>query len=116
MIHALKQLTPYFEAVLSGEKTFEIRLKDRDYRVGDLLALNEYDGERYTGRCCLVKIDYILDDSNYCLENYVTMSIKPCLVDINDGCDCRYNHNIFSVPEIAKSPMRKKRESREVSE
>lgn len=106
MIHALKQLPPYFEAVLSGEKTFEVRLKDRDYRVGDLLALNEYDGANYTGRCCLVKIDYILDNGDYCLENYVIMSIKPCFAEICDGSELKYGGSPFSVPLVARSPIR----------
>lgn len=82
MIHAVKQLTVHFNDVISGKKTFEVRLNDRDYRVGDLVALNEYDPEnnKYTGRSCLVYIDYILDDKLYCLPGYIVMSIKPCEV------------------------------------
>lgn len=81
MIHALKQLPEYFADVLSGRKSFEVRKNDRPYKEGDLLALNEYDPENsYTGRSCLVYIDYILNDSEYCKDGYVVMSIKPCLV------------------------------------
>lgn len=47
--------------------------------MGDLLALNEYDlgKKEYTGNSCLVYIDYILNDNEYCKEGYVVMSIKP---------------------------------------
>ena len=61
MIHELKILPEFFKAVISGEKTFEIRKYDRPFHKGDLLALNEYDSEKriYTGNSCLVYIDYI---------------------------------------------------------
>lgn len=106
MIHAVKQKPGYFEDVLCGRKTFEVRQNDRDYREGDLLALNEYDENGYTGRCCLAKIDYILDDEKYCREGYVIMSIKPCLVSIFDGYNLEHNRNPFAVPLVGKSPLR----------
>ena len=66
MIHALKIEPKYFNDYASGKKTFEVRLYDRPFEVGDYLALNEYDcyaneykGE-YTGRCALCVITYIL--------------------------------------------------------
>lgn len=79
MIHQLKLQTTYFSDVLSGKKTFEIRKNDRGFQVNDFLALNEFDAEteRYTGRSCLVYVDYILDDVGYNKVGYVTMSIKP---------------------------------------
>lgn len=82
MIHELKILPEYFKAVLSGEKTFEIRRNDRPFSKGDLLALNEYDSDdkSYTGNSCLVYIDYIFDNVNYCKSDFVVMSIKPCVV------------------------------------
>lgn len=102
MIHALKILPSYFEDVVSGKKTFEIRKNDRDYKVGDLLALNEYTETEeyigYTGRHCVVKVDYILDNSAFLAENYIAMSIKPCSVCVNDGDDIRFDRNIFAVP------------------
>lgn len=82
MIHALKCEPEYFKDVLSGKKTFEVRINDRQYKVGDLLALNEYDmeDEAYTGASCLTYIDYILDNCDYCKDGYVILSIKPCAV------------------------------------
>ena len=78
MTHAVKILPKYFDDCISGEKKFEIRKKDRPYCVGDFLALNEWDGAEYTGRCSLFVIDYILDDEEYCKKGCVTMSIVPC--------------------------------------
>lgn len=81
MIHALKIEPYFFNKVLSGEKTFEIRENDRNFMTGDLLALNEYDPEKqeYTGRSCLVYVDFALTDPKYVREGFVIMSIKPCI-------------------------------------
>lgn len=64
MIHAIKIQPPYFDDVISGKKTFEIRLNDREYQEGDYLALNEWEqtssvGGHHTGRSCIVYVDYI---------------------------------------------------------
>ena len=82
MIHELKILPEYFADVVSGKKTFEIRKFDRPFHVGDLLALNEYDAEHkcYTGNSCLVYVDYIISDNEYCKSGYAAMTIKPCTV------------------------------------
>lgn len=84
MIHALKTLPEYFCPVIEGKKPFEVRKNDRPFQAGDLLALNEWDAEmeRYTGRSCLVYIDYILNDEMYCKEGYVILGIKPCGVEV----------------------------------
>ena len=45
MHHELKILPPYFEAVIDGRKTFEIRKDDRGFQAGDTVMLREYDPE-----------------------------------------------------------------------
>lgn len=106
MIHSLKILPQYFADVISGEKTFEIRVYDRPYHKGDLLALNEYDADRkcYTGNSCLVYIDYILNDAEYVKKNMLVMSIKPCSVYRHDT-PCRPEKLLtkdYSVPLATK--------------
>lgn len=39
--HELKTDTEPFEASLRGDKPYEVRLNDRDYRVDDMLILRE---------------------------------------------------------------------------
>lgn len=76
-IHELKILTKYFNAVVDGTKTFELRKDDRDFKVGDLIRLHEFDGE-YTGRNSLYEITYKLNGGEYGLEKgYCILSIKP---------------------------------------
>lgn len=80
MTHELKTYPQYFKDVIAGKKTFEIRKNDRPFKEGDLLALNEFDGQAYTGNSCIVYIDYIMTDPDYCKKDMVIMSIKPCSV------------------------------------
>ena len=77
MIHELKIRPEFFEACTSGKKTFEVRRNDRPFEIGDYLALNEWDGEIYTGRCALYTVTYILSDTEYCKPGYAILSIKP---------------------------------------
>jgi ribosomal protein S17 len=52
----------YFEAILKGEKTFELRLADFKCQKGDILVLREWDPKKkdYTGRVIKKKITYVL--------------------------------------------------------
>lgn len=59
-IHNIKILPLYFEDVLKLLKTFEVRKDDRGYSVGDIVNLQEFDGQEYTGRIATVKITYVL--------------------------------------------------------
>ena len=76
-IHDLKLLSEYYSAVVSGAKKFEIRYNDRDYKVGDILFLREFDGLQYTGRKTCVKVTYVLHGGVYGLaKEYVILSIR----------------------------------------
>lgn len=41
--HDLKIIEPYYTQVLIGNKTFEIRKNDRNFKVGDTITLRKYD-------------------------------------------------------------------------
>ena len=45
MVHAVKIEPEYFMVYASGRKPFEVSRNDRPYKVGDFLALNEYNGK-----------------------------------------------------------------------
>jgi len=78
VIHDLKTWPEYFEKVVSGEKRFEVRKNDRNFNVGDLLLLREFEqGGWYTGRLIYQKVTYILADPSYVKDGYVVMSIVP---------------------------------------
>lgn len=73
-IHELKILPEYFEAVVSGNKRFEIRKNDRNYKKGDILRLNEYQEGQYTGDVHVSEITYITDYAQQ--DGYVVLGIK----------------------------------------
>ncbi|WP_445506719.1 ASCH/PUA domain-containing protein [Niallia sp. 03190] len=73
--HKLKIQPEFFEEVCTGIKSFEIRRNDRDFRVGDILLLQEYipETEKYTGRVIDRKVTYI---TNYAQRSdYVVMAM-----------------------------------------
>jgi ASC-1-like (ASCH) protein len=63
MHHMLKTWPIYFQAVRAGEKTFELRLNDRGFAVGDRLNLREWNpiDRTYTGDCVIVDVTYVID-------------------------------------------------------
>ena len=56
-----KCLPVFFQAVLDGKKKFELRLNDFDIQEGDVLVLNEWDGEKreYTGRSIQKNVTFV---------------------------------------------------------
>lgn len=86
MRHALKTWPAYFRAVESGDKPFEIRKNDRNYKVGDTLLLQEFNpmseiGKQYTGNELEFVVTYILlgDEigKNFGVQDgFIVMGIK----------------------------------------
>lgn len=76
--HELKIVPEYFKPVDEGEKKFEIRKADRDFKVGDYLILREWNRGKYTDRYTIVQITYIYQgDGSYGLsEEYCILSIE----------------------------------------
>jgi hypothetical protein len=50
-IHHVKSWPQYFKPIKAGFRTHELRRNDRDYNVGDLMVLEEFDPatKGYTG-------------------------------------------------------------------
>ncbi|HEK4692909.1 TPA: DUF3850 domain-containing protein [Clostridioides difficile] len=76
MIHELKILPQYFKEVVNGNKNFEVRKNDRGFKKDDLLVLQEFDGEKYTGLETRKEITYVLENSDYLQNGYVVLGIK----------------------------------------
>lgn len=75
MLHDLKIMPEWFNAVISGVKTFEIRKDDRNFQPRDVLLLREWDGTAYTGRTCKADVTMVLR-GEYCRDGYCTMAIR----------------------------------------
>ena len=89
--HELKILPKWFLDVARYQKNFEIRKADRDYKVGDVLLLREYDRGRYTGNQCFRTIEYIYKgDGTFGLsEEFWVLGLETQKIKINmtgDNC------------------------------
>ena len=75
-VHELKIASEFFEAVKDGRKKFEIRKNDRNYKVGDVLMLLEYDKyyQAFTGEKTTVEIIYMTDYAQQ--DGYVVLGIE----------------------------------------
>ena len=76
MIHELKILPEYFEAVAGGAKSFELRKDDRGFTAGDEIILKEWNGTEYTGRSVKKQISYILKNYTGLAEGYAILSLR----------------------------------------
>jgi ASC-1-like (ASCH) protein len=78
--HCLKTWPEYFELVLAGIKTFELRKNDREFKLGDTLLLQEFDPavQKFTGRSFKTpKINRILKNTLPGLEDTVFIFWEP---------------------------------------
>lgn len=78
--HELKIWPQYFEAVVDGSKTFELRENDRDFQVGDILWLREYEpsSKKITGQSAMRRVTYMVEGPVFGLaRGFVVMSIVP---------------------------------------
>jgi hypothetical protein len=78
VIHELKTWPEYWQDVFDNLKNFEVRFNDRDFKVGDLLFLREWDPktETYTGRVTRRNVIYTLDNPQYVKEGYIIMGLE----------------------------------------
>jgi hypothetical protein len=90
-IHELKVAgCPYFDRILDGTKTFEVRRDDRGFRVGDTLWLREWNGS-YTGRSIHKRVSYIFGwdqedlGLNMLAEGVVVMGLSAVQSDVRYG-------------------------------
>lgn len=62
MRHVKKCWPEYFQSILDGTKSFEVRLADWKCEPGDELVLQEWDpaSKTYTGRELSKKVNYVL--------------------------------------------------------
>ena len=76
--HFLKTWPEFYQAVKSGEKTFEFRQEDnRIFEVGDTLTLQEFRPilKVYTGCQLSKRVTYALRGKPFVPKGYVIMSL-----------------------------------------
>ena len=80
MLQELKVLEKYYNDILIGKKTFEVRKNDRDYQVGDELVLypcNNVGIINIRLKPLRLKVSFVLQGGQYGIEKgYVVMATK----------------------------------------
>ena len=76
MTHELKTYPKYFQATREGTQPFEVRTTDRDFQVGDVLILKEWDNIKYSGREIGAVVRYVLRDFIGLREGYVALGLQ----------------------------------------
>jgi len=75
----LKTWPEYFRMILTGEKNFEVRKNDHDFKVGDVLVLKEWDpaARGYTGYEVEREVTYILQGGQFGIDpGFCIMSLN----------------------------------------
>lgn len=83
--HVLKCWPQFFDAISAGKKTHDLRrADDRDFRVGDVVQLNEFDptSQQYTGRRLRVRITYITSAALPCALSKGALHPDYCILSI----------------------------------
>lgn len=78
MIHELKTWLGFFQDVDEGTRTFEVRHNDRNFKVGDILHLREFEpiSGHYTGREVWRVVTYVMEGGQFGIEEgYCVMSL-----------------------------------------
>lgn len=87
-VHELKIWPEYLRPIIMGHKGYEVRKADRDYQVGDILHLREWEpgAEEYTGAELLVRVTHCCARPLMgVMPGFLIMSISPELHRREDG-------------------------------
>ena len=85
--HHLKSWPEYFEPIFEGYKNFELRRNDRDYRIGDVLVLREWEPntKTYSERKCRRRVRFVLDGVGTvgAIEPLKGLSVGYCILGLD---------------------------------
>lgn len=83
--HTVKSWTEFYQKMLDGTKKHDMRnMKDREYKVNDIMILQEYDfakGE-YTGREAEFIITYITSSTTPCALSSAMLADNACILSL----------------------------------
>lgn len=103
-VHYLKTWPFPFEDVAAGRKPFEYRAFDRDFRVGDTLALEKYDphSKTYCGVCIDREVTYVLPGGTFGVpDGYCVLGLK----EIRHPLDQRSADATVRTPSAKVTPQ-----------
>jgi hypothetical protein len=84
VIHELKSWPEFFRQVVAGVRTHELRLNDRDFNIGDVVRLREFDPgtDTYTGSECDAAITSLTSADVPCAVSGYALDPRFCILSI----------------------------------
>lgn len=82
--HILKSWPQFFQPILEGTRTHELRRDDRSFSLGDRIQLKEFDPESkcYTGRSCTVEIRSMTSAAQPCAVSSLALHPDFCILSV----------------------------------
>ena len=82
--HILKSWPEFFQGIISGIRTHELRRNDRGYQVADLMELREFDPKtgHYTGRTCDVRVTSMTSSQIPCAASREALHEDFCILSV----------------------------------
>lgn len=83
-LHTVRSWSHFYDAIVAGKKTHDLRKDDRNYQVGDVLRLERFDNVKgqYTGEWTLVDITYITNRETPCAFSSSVVAPGYCILSI----------------------------------
>lgn len=78
-VHKVKCWIPYFDAIVAGDKKFDVRRDDRGYETGDYIQLEKYDPDH---KCYVVDPD---DGIPCAIEKKIVYTLRGGQLGIERG-------------------------------
>jgi len=100
-IHKVKSWIYLFQAAKTGIKKHDFRdMRDRDYKVGDVLVLQEFDQTtgKYTGEELPFLITYITSNMTPCAMSSAALENNFCVLSIEMLTPEEYHTKIQEIP------------------
>lgn len=83
-LHDLKSWPRFFRPIVDGIRTHELRRNDRDFQIGDILLLREWDpnAEEYTGASCRALVTSITSHDVPCAVSDEGLRPDFCIMSV----------------------------------
>jgi hypothetical protein len=86
--HEVKSWPESFGPIFRGETKSDLRRNDRDYQVGDLLILREWEpreGGKYSGRAFYAVVTHVLLGAGIgCIEPLKGLALGYCILSLRE--------------------------------
>lgn len=82
-VHYLKSQPQFYQEIIAGRKTHDLRKNDREFNIGDYIVLREWSElDGYTGGVATVEITYITDVDSPCAYSPAALHPAFCILSI----------------------------------